>query len=114
MLQVFDLWQVVIDDVGVGRVQRQEILVILLGRVEAGIVGDLGDDRLFEDMRLVELGDIGFGDLALFRVGDEKCRAVLGAFVRSLEIELRRVVRDREEDLQELAVADLLSDRRSP
>ena len=68
---------------------------------------DLGHDRLLVDFGGVELGDIGLRDLLLLVVGGEDRRAVLRAAVRPLPVQLRRVVHDREEDLQDLAVADL-------
>ena len=45
LLQVRDLRQVVVDDVGIGRVERQEILMIVLGRVEGLERLQRGDDR---------------------------------------------------------------------
>ena len=77
-LQLRDLRQVVIDDIGVVRIPGEEILVIVLGRVEAAAELDGGDDRGAEDMGLAELGDIGLGDLCLPGVGGEDRRAVLG------------------------------------
>src|SRR5271170_7196399 len=105
-LQLLDLRQVVDDDVGVARILRQKILMIGLGRIEGPAGLDGGDDRGVERMRLVELGDIGLGDLCLLRAGREDRRAILRAGVRPLAVELGRVMRDREIDLQDAAVAD--------
>ena len=58
-------------------------------------------------MRLVQLADIILGDLALLGIGNEQRRTVLRSPVRTLKIQLRRVVRHREEDLQQLAVGHL-------
>src|SRR5215470_19006619 len=58
-LEVVDLGQIVVDDVGVARVPRQEVLMIVLGGEEFLVGLDLGDDRRFVDPRLVELGDVG-------------------------------------------------------
>src|SRR5580700_8451350 len=85
----------------------QIILMVVFGREEflAGL--DLGDDRRVERMRLVELTDIGLGDLCLFRIEGEDRRAVLGADVRALAVQFGRIVRHREINLQNAAVADL-------
>jgi hypothetical protein len=62
MLQVLDFRQVVVHDVGMAGVSRQEVLMVILSRIEFPIRLDLGNDRRIEDARLVELGDIGLGD----------------------------------------------------
>jgi hypothetical protein len=66
-LQSRDLRQVVDDDVGVGRVPRQEILVIGLSREEGSVGLNPGDNRGVERMRLVELGDVGSGTCPISR-----------------------------------------------
>src|SRR5439155_22741702 len=50
--------------------------------------------------------DIGMGDPPLLVVGVEDRRPVLPADIGPLPVLLRRIVGDREEDLQQLAVAD--------
>src|ERR1700682_1569480 len=71
-------------------------------------VPDLRHDRLLVDFCGVELRDIGLSNLLLLVGSGEDRRAILRAAVRALPVQLRRVVRHREEDLQDLAVADLL------
>jgi len=83
-LQVGDLGQVVDDDVGIGRVADQEVLVIALGRIEALERVDAGDDRAGEGAGLAELGDIGLGDPPLLVIGIEDGGAVLRALIRPL------------------------------
>ena len=54
-----------------------------------------------------ELRDVGGGDRLLAFVGGKNDRTVLRPDVRSLSALLRRVVRHREENLQQLTVGDL-------
>jgi len=82
---------------------RQIVLVIAFGRIEALVVFDLRDDLAAIHMRLVELRDIRIGDLALRCVRREYGRAILRAVIGALIVQLRRIVRDRKEDLQQLA-----------
>ena len=81
--------------------------MILLGRIEVLVELDLGDDWSIVHMRLVELGDISLGDARLLGIGRENCRAILSPGIRSLAVELGRIVGDREINLQDTAVADL-------
>src|SRR3954454_5586281 len=106
LLERFDLRQVVGGDVGVVGVQRQEILMVVLGRVEGAGRLDAGGYRPVVDVGLIELRDVGPGDPLLLRAGREQRRAVLRADVRALAIALGRVVSDGEVDLQDTAVAD--------
>ena len=74
-----NLGQVVIDDIGIGRITDQEILVIVLGPVEALERLDLGGDGAGENLRRVELGDIGPRRRGLGRRGRENSGAIAGA-----------------------------------
>jgi hypothetical protein len=47
--------------------------MIILGRIEIPAGLDLGDDRGIEYVRLVELGDIGLGDVCLLRTDGKNC-----------------------------------------
>ena len=80
--------------------------MVILGRIEIPAGLDLGDDRSVKYVRLVELGDIGLGNVRLLRIGRENCRTVLGPDVRALPVELGRVMSDRKIDLQDAAIAD--------
>jgi hypothetical protein len=60
--QIGDLRQVVIDDIGVGGVQRQEVLMIGFCRIEAAARLDLGDDGRMIELRLIELRNISAGN----------------------------------------------------
>src|SRR3984885_16343189 len=57
LLQVFDLRDVVIGNIGLVRVKRQVVLMIGLGRKEPFQRPDLGHDRLLVDLGGVELRD---------------------------------------------------------
>ena len=80
--------------------------MMLLGGVERARRLDLGDDRSIEHVRLVQLGDVGFGNVGLLGIGRENGRAILGSAIRSLAVELGRIMGDRKLDLQNAAVAD--------
>ena len=54
-----------------GRVQHQKVLMIVLSGVEAGERLKLCDDRLWKNMGLIKLGDIGVGYAFLIIVGVE-------------------------------------------
>ena len=89
---------------GLVRVQRQVVLVIVLGHVERPVPGSIVVAMSpAVDPRGVELGDVGLSDLGLGGVLREDGRAVLRAGVGTLAVELGGVVGDREEDLQQLA-----------
>ena len=55
---------------------------------------------------MLQLLDVGFGDLLLLGSGVENRGPVLRADVGTLAVELRGIVRDVEEDLQHLSVGD--------
>src|SRR5258707_11141160 len=81
-------------------------LVVLLGRPEGRRVLDLGDDRLLERARFRQRRDLLACDARLLRRGGENDRAVLRAVIRSLVIELGRVVH-LEEQTDQLPVRAL-------
>src|SRR5580698_6484713 len=58
-------------------------------------------------MRGIELRDVCPGETLLLIVLVEDDGAILGADVAVLPVELRGIVRHREEDAQELSIADL-------
>ena len=100
MLQVLDLRQVVDDDIGIGRMRRLKVLMIGLGRIELPRRLDLGDNSRIEDLCTIELFDIGLGDISLRLTGREDRRTVLRPGIRPLIVQLRRIMRHREIDLQ--------------
>src|SRR5450432_2889952 len=77
LLQVLDLRNVVIGNIGLGGVQRQVVLMIGLGRKKPLQRADLGHDRLPVDLGGVELGYIGVGHLLLLVVSRKDRRAIL-------------------------------------
>ena len=104
--EILDLGGVVVGDIGAVGIQRRVILVMRLGGIEAAQRLDARDDRRVERLRGGELGDIGFGDALLLVALGEDFGTILRARVRALVIELGRVVRDREIDLQDRSIAD--------
>ena len=101
---MLDLGQIVDDDVRVAGIPCQEVLMVILGRVEGPIGLDLRDDRRVEDACLIELSDIALGDPRLLRIRREDRRSILGADIGPLAIELGRIMGDREINLQDAAV----------
>src|SRR5258708_4387522 len=77
--------------------------MVLLSGVEAGERVDLRHDGPGIDLRLVELLNVGFGNALLLVRCVEDGGPVLRAFVRSLAVELRRVMRNGEVDLKQFA-----------
>jgi hypothetical protein len=71
LLQVIDLGQINILDVRLVRITGHVVLVIILGWIKLSAGLDLGDDGGVVDVRLVELGDIGFGNAGLLGVRRE-------------------------------------------
>jgi len=87
------------DDGGLIGVPRQIALMVGLGGIEALERRDLGDDGAPEGVGPLQWVDVGLGDALLLVVGVEHGRAVLGAGVRPLAVELGGIVRDREDHL---------------
>ena len=79
-----------------------------LGREEA--LGGIGprDDGGLENMRLIELLDIGLGHMRLLPIYREDRRAVLGSSIRTLTVELSWIMGHREIDLQKAAIGYLV------
>jgi hypothetical protein len=87
-------------------VLRRVPLVVLLGHVERRQRLQRRHDRPGEDAGPVDLVDVRLGDPLLVGVGVEDRRAVLRPDIRALAVQGGRVVGHREEQLQDLAVAD--------
>src|ERR1700680_1323144 len=88
------------------RMQLDEVLVISLRRIETRQRDNLGDDWLLEQLRVINLLDVGLGDSLLLGILIEDGRAVLPAVIGALPVQLGGVVGNAEEDLQERAVGD--------
>src|ERR1700733_4539251 len=71
LLQVFDLRNIVIGNIGLVRVQRQVVLMIGLRRKKPLQRSNLGNDRLPVHLGGVELRDIGLRHLLLLVIGGE-------------------------------------------
>ena len=101
---LLDLRTGVEEDVRLERIPLGVVLVVVLARIEAIERDDFRDDGAIEDLRGIELLDVGLGHALLLVVRVEDHRAILLSDIRALPVLRRRVVRDREEDLEELAV----------
>ena len=95
-------------DIRAAGIQCRIVLMIVFGAIECLQRFHLGHDRAGEGMRLAEFRDIGLGGPLLDIAGGENLGAVLRALVRPLPVQLCRVMRHREIDLQQAAVGDLL------
>jgi hypothetical protein len=83
------------------------ILVALLGAIEGIERFDLGHDIVVVGVAGIEFGDERLGLFLLVVAVREDRRAVLRAHIRSLPVELGRVV-NGEKHLEQVAVADLV------
>src|SRR3569833_38990 len=106
-LEILDLRQIVVDDVGYVRVVNQVILVVGLGRIKTLQRIDARDDRAAENMRLLQLTDVGAGDFLLRRIGEKNRGAILAPRIGPLAIQLGRVVCNGEEHTQNLSIRNL-------
>ena len=81
--------------------------MVVFGRIERAQRRDLRHDRTRECLRLRQLRNVRlrFALLLVARIKDR--RAILRPMVRTLAIQLRGIVRDREKDLHQLPVRDL-------
>src|SRR6266404_4520105 len=107
LFQIFQFWQVVVDDVWIIRIIFQIVLVVALGFIKCLERLNLCDDLPRVNFRGVQLRYVSLSDTLLIFVREEDRGAVLGAGVRALAIPLRGIMRDREKNHQELAVGDL-------
>lgn len=106
LAEVLYLGSIIHHDVRIVGMLRGVILVIVFGGVEGGIGIQLRYDRGAEDFGLIELIDVGLGDLLLIFRGVKNCGAVLRAVVGALAIQFRGIVCHRKKDAQELAESD--------
>src|SRR5262249_38604558 len=93
--------------VKIGGMTRGIVLVIGLGGIENIQRNYFGDNSLAENLRLVQLIDVGLCDVLLLGTRVEDCGSILRALVRTLTVQLGRVRRDGKKDLQQLSVTDL-------
>lgn len=89
------------------RIARQIILVIVFGWIKILPILDPRCQTLAEYLGSVELPNISLGHLVLPGVAGKNRGTVLAAGIGPLAVLLGRVVRDRKENLQQLAIADL-------
>src|SRR3954471_4260714 len=107
LAQVLDFRSVIENDVRLVRVQGCVILVIRLGWIERPQRGYLGGERGGKYFLLSQLRDIVLGYALLLVVGIEDRRAVLRSLVRTLAVQLRGIVRNREKHSQQFTVCNL-------
>src|SRR5260370_18564102 len=106
LFQIFQLGQVVVDDVGIIGIVLEEILMVALSRVERLEGLDIRDDGPGVDLCSIELCDVALSGTLLLPAGVEDRGPVLGAGVRTLSIPLRGIVRAAETNHQEMAVGE--------
>lgn len=82
------------------------ILVVRLGQFEPAAFNP-GSDRLLVPTRRPQLLEKSLSSLPLLRILRKNCRTISGTDIRTLPINLRWIVRDISEYLQQLAVAYL-------
>src|SRR5258708_11980393 len=86
--QILDLRQVVVDDIRMARMPREEILMIVLGRVELPIRLALCHDGSFEDAPLIALPNTGLCNPRLLRIRRKQGRPILPAHIPTLPTQL--------------------------
>src|SRR3984885_133615 len=107
LAEMIHLGRVVYGDVWVVGMKGRVILVIGFGRVERFQRNNLGNDRQRKRFCLIELRDVGLGDVLLFGIGVENHGTILRAAIRALTIELRGIESDGEKYFEKLAVGNL-------
>src|SRR5207244_9791443 len=107
LLQRSELREVVQRYVRIMGVACEKVLVVLLGRIEVVERSHLRHDGTREYLRLAQLIHIAERDLLLSLVRVEDRGAILGTHIRTLSVQLRRIVRHRKENLQQATVRDL-------
>ena len=103
--QLFDLRLGNVQDIRLAGIQRCVVLVVVFGHEEFLQRFESRYDGTIEHTRLVQLPNIGLRDTSLLVVRIEDCRAILPASVVALTVQRRWIVRNREVDLEELAIA---------
>src|SRR5271154_1399601 len=93
LFQSLDLGQIVDPDVGGIGVLDQIVLMIILRRIKALQRFYPGGDRAGENMRRVQLGNIGARSRFLFGTGGKDFGTVLGALVGTLAVHFGGIMR---------------------
>ena len=102
--KVSNFWSIVIDDVRIVGMTGGVVLVVSLGGIKGFQRDHLSHNGTREDFGLVQLRDVRLGNSLLLIAVIENGRAILAAGVWSLTVQLRGIVRDREEDLKKLSI----------
>ncbi len=105
-LQRFDFGEVPGQDVRVVGILHQEVLVVVLSRIERCKLRDFGHDGLVEALGRGQRGQVGGGNGLLSGSLHEQGRPVLGAVVRALIVQLGGISGHGEEDLKQGSVRD--------
>lgn len=100
-------WHIVEQDIRLGRMQCQVILVMLLGWIKLLQRHKLRDYGSGESVRSGKLQDYILRDFLLLCIGEENSRTVLVAGIRPLAVDLGWIVRHAEKYLKQLLVGNL-------
>jgi len=85
--------RIVVGNVGVVRMTRRIVLMVSLGGIESSQGNNLGHDRMREDLSLCELCNIGLCNPLLFIVAVKNRGTVLSTHIRTLPVQLGRIMR---------------------
>jgi len=96
-----DLWTIADLDVEILRVVDCIVLVVVLGTVETLQRHDFSDDPRWNDLRSVELRDIGIRNSLLIIIDVKNGGSIRRTPVWALPVELRWIVGDGKEDAQQ-------------
>src|SRR5436189_695563 len=107
LFQIQELGHVVIDNIWLVGMIDQVVLMIALSFVEGVKRGHLCRNLTAKNFCLIQLLDVAFGNSLLFVSRKEDRRTILWANVRTLSVQLGRVVCNSKENLEELSVSDL-------
>src|SRR5262249_1356916 len=99
-----DFRGVVVDDVWLIGMKRGVILMVGFGRIERAERRHLSDDGVRPYLCLRQQCDVTLRRSLLLVVRVPDGRAILRTTIRSLVVELRRVMRNGEEHLQQLFI----------
>src|SRR5438128_2539597 len=104
--EILDLGKIVKDYVRLIRMMRKIVLVVALRFVKRLERRHFSCDGRAKHFGLVQLIDISLRNALLLFVTIEDCRAILRPGIGPLAIQFSRVMRDRKEDFEKLAIRD--------
>src|SRR5580704_9112902 len=107
LAKMSNLGRVVIKNVKVVGMIGGVVLMVTLGLVESLQRHHLSHNGARKDFGLVQLGNVGLGNVFLFVTAIEDLRAILRAFVGTLTVQFGGIVGDGEKNAQQLAIRNL-------